>query len=95
VFPAKKVVVFVDGDFWHGGGWRERGFKKFEDQFGRNARFWIGKIKSNVERDKRVNAQLRAMGWKVIRLWESQVRKSPERCARRVHRVIERRERLK
>lgn len=95
VFPGRKVAVFVDGDFWHGGGWKERGFKRFEDQFGRNARFWIEKISGNVERDERVNARLRAAEWRVIRIWESQVRKSPERCAQRVLRVIEKRERRK
>jgi very-short-patch-repair endonuclease len=42
-----------------------------------------------------VNARLRAAQWRVIRIWESQVRKSPERCAQRVLRVIEKRERRK
>jgi len=89
-FPRDRVAVFVDGDFWHGGGWKERGFRSMEDQFRRNANFWISKIRSNVERDHVVNAALTAAGWTVIRLWESTVRSSVNSCATRVQTVIAR-----
>jgi DNA mismatch endonuclease (patch repair protein) len=87
-FPRQRVAVFVDGDFWHGGGWKERGFPSMEAQFGRRADFWITKIRSNVERDRRVNGELAALGWRVIRLWESEVRKKLEECVGRVHREV-------
>lgn len=88
VFATRRVIVFVDGDFWHGGGWKQRGFARLEDQFARNADFWIAKIQANMARDRKVTRQLRRLGWTVIRLWESQVRRSPERCAERVSKLL-------
>ncbi len=94
VFRRVRVAVFVDGDFWHGGGWKARGFESFEAQFTSvRAPFWLEKIRGNVERDMRVNEQLRELGWKVVRVWESDVRKSPDQCAAKVLRVIKNRER--
>ena len=90
VFRGARVAVFVDGDFFHGGGWKQRGFASFEEQFSRwrNPSFWMEKIRSNVTRDKKATAELRRLGWKVIRIWESDVRKSPRRVAARVVRAV-------
>ena len=95
VFRGQKVAVFVDGDFFHGGGWEARGFARFEEQFRRwnNPSFWEKKITSNMERDKRVNADLRGLGWRVLRIWESDIRRSPSRSAARIHRVLNNRKR--
>ena len=71
VFPGARVVVFVDGDFWHGRDLEER-LKKLAR--GHNAPYWMEKIRSNVARDVRVTAALEADGWTVVRLWESDVR---------------------
>lgn len=97
VFSGARVAVFVDGDFWHGAGWRERGFTSMEAQFvGRQrADFWITKIKANMRRDEQVNAALTEQGWRVIRLWESHIRKSPGRCVARVLRSISGQERTR
>ena len=91
VFPKARVVVFVDGDFWHGAGWRERGFQSMEAQFASRAEFWISKIKANMDRDKRVNDALASIGWTVVRLWESEVRRSLDQCVSRVLKVVTRR----
>lgn len=93
VFPGPKVAVFVDGDFWHGNQWRLRGFRSLEEQFdGRaNAEYWIPKIKGNMVRDADVERRLRYDGWKVIRLWESDVLKNVRRCADRIEGVIAKR----
>jgi DNA mismatch endonuclease (patch repair protein) len=90
VFKRARVAVFVDGDFFHGGGWKARGFASFEEQFSRwrNPAFWMEKIRSNVARDKKATAELRRLGWKVIRIWESDVRKSPRRAAATVMRAV-------
>jgi DNA mismatch endonuclease, patch repair protein len=90
VFRGARVAVFVDGDFFHGGGWKQRGFASFEEQFSRwrNPSFWMEKIRGNVARDEKATAELRRLGWKVVRIWESDVRKSPERAAARVLRVV-------
>ena len=66
-FPREKVVVFVDGCFWHGCP------KHFKAPVG-NAEFWSVKIAANLKRDQAVNRQLRKQGWKVVRIWEHSLR---------------------
>ena len=90
VFRARAVAVFVDGDFWHGNSWRLRGCADLESQFRKWRRpgFWLKKIRGNMERDRRVDRALRKDGWRVLRVWESQVLKDVERCARRVHQAV-------
>lgn len=63
--PSKKRAVFIDGDFWHG-----RSFDRITDE-----KYWIEKISSNMERDKKVNAQLKKEGWDFIRVWESDIKR--------------------
>ena len=69
VFTKQKVAVFVDGCFWHK-------CSKCYIKPKTNAKFWSDKINSNVERDKKINRKLRKEGWKVIRLWEHELKKN-------------------
>src|SRR5690348_4254231 len=55
VFSRARVVVFCDGDFWHGRKWRE--LKPKLDQ-GTNAAYWSAKIATNIDRDNRNTALL-------------------------------------
>lgn len=75
-FVAAKLVVFVDGDFWHGAGWRERGFSSWQEQFAghRDPAKWRTKIARNIERDHEVEDQLHALGWCVVRILESEIK---------------------
>lgn len=86
VFPRQRVAVFVDGDFWHGNAWRLRGMASFDEQFRFRSRpeFWRAKITRNMERDNEVNIRLAERGWRVLRLWESDVLKDVDVCAERV-----------
>ena len=84
VFPAAKVAVFVDGDFWHGGGWQERGFANLEDQFATNRKFWIDKIQKNIEHDRQVERELESLGWTVVRVLESEIRRDSASAILRV-----------
>lgn len=95
VFRAPPVAVFVDGDFWHGNSWRLRGCADLETQFQkwRRPAFWLKKIRANMARDRKVNRALRKDGWRVVRVWESQVLKDVERCARRVLQAVAREQR--
>ncbi len=77
VFRRKKVVVFVDSDFWHG---HPRRFIKPKT----NPAYWLPKIARNKQRDKRVNRELRKNGWKVVRLWEYGIKKNPQKCLNRI-----------
>mgnify|MGYP006277543925 FL=1 len=68
VFPKRRVAVFVDGCFWHGcprHGTQPKG----------NAAFWRRKFAANIARDRRVNRALRKAGWRVLRIWEHDLRK--------------------
>jgi DNA mismatch endonuclease, patch repair protein len=76
VFRAAKVVVFVDGDFWH--GWR---FSAWRHKLSEK---WEIKIDHNRRRDLRNHRRLRAMGWHVIRLWEHQIEKNMQGCMSRI-----------
>ncbi len=82
VFPARRLVVFVDGDFWHGHQWRMRRLASLEEQFtgASNAVYWRTKIRRNVERDFSHTAALLADGWRVIRFWESDLARNMEGC---------------
>jgi DNA mismatch endonuclease, patch repair protein len=68
VFGRAKVVVFVDGAFWHGHPSRHKP--------GRSGAYWDEKIARNIERDNRDNENLRALGWVVLRFWDFEVRKN-------------------
>lgn len=71
VFPRKRVAVFIDGCFWH------KCPVHFQEPETRKE-FWMGKINRNVERDQIINQKLEEAGWKVIRIWEHQVRENSE-----------------
>lgn len=88
VFAAARVAVFVDGDFWHGGGWQARRLAGFEDQFPNNRDFWVKKISRNVARDEEVNDALARAGWFVIRALESKVNSDVGAQAALVEQVV-------
>ena len=67
VFRSRRLVVFVDGCFWHGcprHGTKPKG----------NAAFWRAKFRRNQKRDRRDTRNLRRAGWNVVRLWEHELR---------------------
>jgi DNA mismatch endonuclease, patch repair protein len=86
VFTKQRVAVFCDGDFWHGRDWpaRKRRLHK-----GANALYWTKKIGANIQRDRLVDKDLEGLGWKVLRLWESDILEDPYRCALEVERVVQ------
>lgn len=77
VFRRVRLALFVDGCFWHG-------CPRHATQPKGNAAFWRNKFASNIARDKRVNRALRRAGWRVVRIWECRLRKSPDACLRRI-----------
>ncbi|MFN8636009.1 MAG: very short patch repair endonuclease [Chloroflexota bacterium] len=83
-FPAQRIVVFIDGDLWHGNSWRNRGLPSLEAQFPTRTEWWVAKIRRNMERDSEVNAQLAAAGWTVLRFWESETLTDPNRVTRSI-----------
>jgi DNA mismatch endonuclease, patch repair protein len=85
VFPRHKVAVFCDGDFWHGKDWAKRRRKL---QRGSNRQYWIGKIRSNIDRDARVSAELKRSGWHVVRFWESDIRQDSVKAAVKIAKIL-------
>src|SRR4051812_3182040 len=62
-FATSRVIVFVDGCFWHGCQEHKTAPKA-------NADWWATKLARNVERDRETEAHLASLGWRVVRIWE-------------------------
>lgn len=77
------IAVFVDGEFWHGENWEERKAK-----LKHNREYWIEKIEENMARDKRVDAQLKELGWIPIHFWEKQALKNTDECLNAILELI-------
>src|SRR5947207_3188047 len=76
VFPAARVAVFIDGEFWHG--------YRFPTWRASMSGFWQEKIERNRARDRRNFARLRRQGWSVIRLWQHDIRTDLAPCVERI-----------
>lgn len=74
VLPKYKTVIFVNGCFWHG----HEGCKYFRLPKS-NVEFWKEKIERNIERDKESMQALFDLGWKVVRIWECELRNKAKR----------------
>lgn len=78
VFGPSRVVVFVDGCFWHGcpehATWPTS-----------NADYWREKIETNRLRDRDTDTQLQAAGWHVVRIWEHEDMRA---AADRLERIV-------
>lgn len=85
VLPKWRTAVFVHGCFWH----RHSGCSIATTPKS-NTYFWLAKFGSNVRRDRRNAARLRAMGWCVLTVWECEVNKGSrlQKTALRVARAI-------
>ena len=71
VLPKYKTVVFVNGCFWH----RHEGCR-YASIPATNREYWNQKFERNVERDAREQKELRELGWRVIVVWECELKKA-------------------
>ena len=83
---AAKIAIFCDGEFWHGKDWEihKTDHKSHQD-------FWIPKIERNIRRDDEVNNYLKNEGWIVLRFWETDIKKHPDKCINEVLRAMKQR----
>jgi len=82
VFQKLKLVVFVDGCFWHG-------CPKHGTQPKGNRTYWKNKFTRNKARDRLVTRTLRAQDWRVLRIWEHELaRKNETQLLRRIQRTL-------
>ena len=70
VLKRKKIAIQVRGCFWHGHKCNKGGFPKS------NRKFWKIKIKNNKKRDKKNDRKIRSLGFKLIIIWECELKKN-------------------
>ncbi len=81
VFVKEKVCIFLDSDFWH--GWQ---YSRWKHLLKNN--FWRKKIENNRLRDRKTTSYLCSRGWKVLRFWEHEIKKNPEKAIKKVIAVL-------
>jgi DNA mismatch endonuclease (patch repair protein) len=75
VISKYKLVIFIDGEFWHGYNWKEK-----KKEIKSNRGFWIPKIERNMQRDHQANQLLAEKGYTVFRFWDSQIEREFVNC---------------
>lgn len=80
-FRRSRVAVFVDGCFWHG-------CPQHGSLPKTNTDFWDAKIRRNRRRDQDVDRELRHLGWKVVRVWEHDLRAETGPIVRRIRLLV-------
>lgn len=83
VYSGAKLAVFVHGCFWHRCPIHAKRFPRT------HTAFWRRKFERNVERDRLNRADLEALGWRVLVVWEHELREDPSACAIRVKAAVE------
>ena len=81
VFSKKRCAVFFDGCFWH--RCKRHGAIPQTHKI-----FWKEKLKRNTQRDKEVNVHYKKIGWKVLRIWEHEIKKDPGKAVGRIIRFL-------
>lgn len=81
VFKKERIALFVDGCFWHG---CEACYREPKS----NLAYWKLKVVKNRNRDAAVTAELIGKGWRVLRIWEHEITKTPTKAIRRVERLL-------
>jgi DNA mismatch endonuclease, patch repair protein len=84
VIKKYKIVIFIDGEFWHGYNWEEK-----KNRIKSNRNFWIPKIERNMQRDLENNLKIEALGYKVFRFWEHSIRKDILSCLNVIKQYID------
>lgn len=77
LFRSARVVVLIDGCFWHGCAEHHQQPKTHSD-------YWSQKVEANRARDRATDLMLLSHGWFVMRFWEHEVKAAPDDVARMV-----------
>ena len=84
IISKYKLIIFVDGDFWHGYQWEIK-----KNKLRHNREFWIAKIERNIQRDRYIDQYLISRGFTVMRFWEHQIKKDIDACINQIQLYIE------
>ncbi len=79
VIKKRNLVIFVDGEFWHGYKWTSK-----KRRIKANREYWIAKIEGNIARDKKNNRLLKKQGFTVLRFWERDIRANLDECVAKI-----------
>lgn len=83
ILPKYKAVIFIHGCFWHG----HEGCKYYRIPKS-NIDYWTKKLKGNISRDKQDQQSLQAMGWRVLIVWECELKRNAQtRCSTLVNQI--------
>lgn len=85
VLIKHRIVIFCDGEFFHGKDWE---VLKPKLEQGNNGEFWVNKISRNRKRDDDINKTLLSMGWTVIRFWGRDIKTDPSVCIQVIEEAI-------
>lgn len=77
VLLKKKKAVFIDGDFWHG-------YKFLKTKSRLPKKYWQKKIGDNIKRDRTNRKILKKQGWKILRIWEHEIKKGPYKTVKKI-----------
>lgn len=80
-----RLLLFCDGSFWHGRNWPALREKLARTD---NPEYWVQHIGDNRRRDRRVVRALKKEGYAVLRLWDDDIEKRPERCTRLIRAAL-------
>ena len=81
VIEKRKIIIFIDGEFWHGYNWEKK-----KKALKSNRAYWIKKIEGNMRRDLLNVSVLRSMGYVVLRFWEQEIKRDLNRCISKIKR---------
>ncbi len=83
VLPRLGTAIFVHGCYWHGCTMCDRGLRRPKT----NTAFWSAKLEENRRRDRRNQADLRALGWRPVVIWECEAR-APDTLRTALDRIL-------
>ncbi len=83
-FPTKHVAVFIHGCFWHRCPYCKMPMPKSHKVF------WRQKFERNKKRDIEKVRQLISLNWRVLTIWECEIKKDPDRVIERIHKLLKR-----
>ena len=85
VLTKYKIVIFCDGEFFHGKDWDILEARLKESN---NSEYWIKKISRNKERDDEINKKLSFLGWKVLRFWGKGIKNNIDECIQVIEETV-------
>ncbi len=80
-FPGARVAVFVDGCYWHG-------CPRHYSSPASNRPFWVEKLRANDARDQRKDAELEALRWRTLHVWECDIKTELDAVVARIQRAL-------